>query len=176
MKNLSRFFLWDTMTEYEFPNAPAVESREELFAEVESWEAGPGGVVFQCMEDDEAGALDYACQLCEAVGDVTLIIEEVDTYATPNIIPAPLRRLIKKGRHWGVSLVFVSSAPSEIHRLCTSQSRRMIVFRLIEESHLKYVRRALRDHVDLVPELPDLHFLDWQQDKGIERGVISFEK
>lgn len=169
--SLPRWILWDTLGEYS--GAPIVKARADLFQEVEDW--GDGGVhrvIFNCLEDNEMEALSFTCRLCEALGNVTLIIEEVDSYATPTIIPPDLRRLLKIGRHYHVGMIFISRRPAEINRLITSQTRRFVCFRLIEPNDLRYLSSVIGSLSEDVKALADLHFVDWQHG-SIEKGQVN---
>lgn len=129
-----------------------------------------------CVEENEGGeveAFDFVCKLAGSVENVCLIVEEVDTYATPNVIPFELKRLLKVGRHFGVSMLFVSRRPAEIHRLITSQSQRFICFRMIEPNDVRYMTSIIGEAARELPDLPMLHFIDWQHGQ-IEKGVITF--
>ena len=175
ISSLPRFILWDTLGEY--TGFPSVSDDYGLFQEVTPWLDGGGfhRVVYNCLADDELKALEFACRVASALKNVCLIIEEVDTYATPNVIPNELKRLLKVGRHYGVSMIFVSRRPAEINRLITAQTRRFVLFRTTEPNDTRYLSSVIgADLSEEVRALPDLHFIDWQHGK-IERGVISFQ-
>lgn len=161
------------MGEYSFPGVPVVQSTAEIFEEVQNWpDFGVHRVIYNCVDGDEKDQLSFCCRLSEAIGNVVLIIEEVDQYATPHDIPADLRRLLKVGRHFNVGMVFVSRRPAEINRLITSQTREFILFRLIEPADLRYLSSVVGPVADDVSSLPDLHFIAWKHG-SIERGKVA---
>jgi hypothetical protein len=73
---------------------------------------------------------DFFCGLILAKGDMTLIVDEVDNYATSYFISSYFKKILKIGRHRNVSLITVSRRPKEMNPLIRSQAKRFIVFPL----------------------------------------------
>lgn len=168
---IPRFLLWDTLGEY--AGFDMFTDRAELFRHVSERQAGIFQCVFNCLEETEAEAFDWICELAAAVENVCLIVEEVDTYATPSVIPGSLRKLLKIGRHYGVSMIFVSRRPAEINRLITSQSQRFVCFRMFEPNDIRYLSSVIGPAAAELKDLPILHYLDWRHGV-IERGAIQW--
>uniref|UniRef100_A0A6H1Z6T9 Putative ATPase domain containing protein n=1 Tax=viral metagenome TaxID=1070528 RepID=A0A6H1Z6T9_9ZZZZ len=172
LKGLSRFVLWDTLDEYS--GFSRFEDFESVYALLNKHHLrGLFQVTFVCIEEDEEGALETMCELVMAVENLFFIVEEVDMFATPQSIPFEFRRLIKTGRHYGVNMIFVSQRPAMVNRLLTAQSRRFILFRTKEESDIRFLRAHVGEAADLVPDLPDMHFIDYNHGQ-IERGEIKW--
>ena len=168
LPDIPRFILWDTLGEYE-GYAQAI-NKQELFDYVWDNEAGVLQVVYNTIDEDDFG---FVCTVCENIGDLTFIVEEVDNYATPNLIPVELRRLLKYGRHVGLSMIFVSRRPAEINRLITSQSQRFICFTIIEPVDVRYLTSIIGPVAKVLPTLKKLEFVDWSPDR-IKRGQIKW--
>jgi len=75
-------------------------------------------------------AFDFFCALCLAKGGLTLVIDEVDNYATNHYISPRFKQALKYGRHRKVNLVMVARRPKEVHPLLRSQATRFIIFPL----------------------------------------------
>lgn len=166
-----RFVLWDTLSEYE--GYPIATNLNELYGELSKNEQGPVQVVYRSLSENDVDDLNIMCQMVMALGDCVLIVEEVDTYATPSVIPYDLKRLLKIGRHYGISMIFVSRRPAEINRLITSQSQRFVCFRIIEPNDIRYLRSIIGEPAGELPGLPVLSYLDWRHGEVV-RGQITF--
>lgn len=73
------------------------------------------------------------CLVVMAYGHITLVIDEVDQYATSYKLPDNLKKLVKYGRHREVNLVMVSRRPMEMNKLLRSQVNRFIIFPMSKE-------------------------------------------
>lgn len=71
---------------------------------------------------------DFICAIALAYGGITLIIDEVDNYATSQYMTPNFRKVIKYGRHRGVNVIAVSRRPMEMNKLIRSQANRFIIF------------------------------------------------
>lgn len=171
LREIPRFILWDTLGEYK--NFDIVETRRELVEYVDARGSGLIQVVFNCVNEDEETALNFTCRLAVAIEHICLIVEEVDAYATPASLPGDLRALLKRGRHAGVDLIFISRRPAEINRLITAQSRRFVCFRMAEPSDIRYMKSVIGEAAEELPALPLLNYVDWRHGT-IERGEIKW--
>lgn len=127
-------------------------------------------IIYNSIDDEDFG---FVCGLCENLGDLTFIVEEADNYANPNFCPIELKRLLKYGRHVGLSMIFVSRRPAEINRLITSQSQRFICFTIIEPTDVRYLTSVIGPVARVLPTLKKLEFVDWNPDR-IKRGKIKW--
>jgi len=178
LPGIPRFILWDTLGEYsekagQYEGFPEFDNLSDVYSEIRA--AGPNGIfqiVYNSLQDEDLNSL---CEIAAAAGPVCFIVEEVDTYATPWDCPIELKALLKKGRHWGVDMIFISRRPAEINRLITSQSQRFIVFRIIEGRDIAYLKSIIGPVADDIPKLDDLNYIDWKHGKT-EKKAISWKK
>ena len=168
LPDIPRFIIWDTLGEYN--GYPESKTKQELFDYVWDHNAGVLQVIYNSIDDEDFG---FVCGLCENLGDLTFIVEEVDNYATPNFMPIELKRLLKYGRHFGISMIFVSRRPAEINRLITSQSQRFICFTIIEPGDVRYLTSILGPVAKVLRTLKKLEFVDWSPDRT-KRGKIKW--
>ena len=163
--------MWDTLGEYgQYKLFTEVKTKQELFDYVWDHNDGVMQVIYNSIDDED---FSFVCSLCENLEDLTFIIEEVDNYATPNLCPIDLKRLLKYGRHSGLSMIFVSRRPAEINRLITSQSQRFICFTIIEPTDVRYLTSIIGPVAKVLPTLKKLEFVDWSPDR-IKRGEIKW--
>jgi len=168
LPEIPRFILWDTLGEYvEFKDFENCENIHDLFRYVKKNEGGVFQAVYNSVEDSE---IDHVCKITQAVGDCYLIIEEVDNFATPTNMPMELKKVLKYGRHYNISMIFISRRPAEINRLITSQSQRFVCFKMFEPRDITYLRSIMGPVADEIPKLEVLHYLDWQH------GQVSYGK
>ncbi|MDD5069087.1 MAG: hypothetical protein PHN89_05845 [Candidatus Pacebacteria bacterium] len=71
---------------------------------------------------------DFFCGMCLAKRNITMVIDEIDNYATNYYISPMFKKVIKYGRHRGVNVVMVARRPKEMHPLIRSQASRFIIF------------------------------------------------
>lgn len=177
LPTLPRFILWNTVND-DYSGFEVVNDREGLYQYVWKNRSGICQVVVNYLEekgleDKELEGFLFTCQVAEAVENICLIIEEIDTYATTQAIPYELKRLLKLGRHFGVSMIAVSRRPAEINRLITSQAQRFICFKTIEPNDVRYLSSIIGESARELSEIPLLHYLDWRHGQ-IEKGEIRF--
>lgn len=172
LPDLSRFILFDSLCEYTGFDVYQ-DDKEGIFNHVKKIKNGIFQTIYRCVQGDEAADFDFICSLAEAVEDVTLIVEEVDQYATPAYCPIKLKRVLKIGRHSGISMVFVSRRPAEVNRLITAQSRRFICFQMLEPNDVRYMRAVIGAVADEIPTLDKLSYIDWNHG-AVSRGKITW--
>lgn len=160
LPSFPRFILVDTLGEYS--GFRVVTDKQELFDLVWNKHQGIMQIIYNSIEDEDFG---FVCSLVEEIEDIILVVEEVDNYCTPMQIPVELKRLLKYGRHKGISMVFVSRRPAEINRLITSQTQRYICFTMIEPSDIRYMSSVIGHQAKDLPSLPKLQYIDWTSDR-----------
>jgi hypothetical protein len=93
--------------------------------------------------DDLDDVLPAICEAVYEIGQVHLVVEEADYWATPGAILPDLAHVFKYGRHRQVWVVAVARRPSEVHRLCTSQARHVWACATVEPRDVDYLRLAV---------------------------------
>jgi hypothetical protein len=73
-------------------------------------------------------AFDFFCALALAKRNITLVIDEVDNYASSYYLSDNFRKVLKYGRHRQVNIVMVARRPKEMNPLLRSQITRFIIF------------------------------------------------
>jgi DNA helicase HerA-like ATPase len=91
---------------------------------------------FESM-DEYGDALD----LCRDVGDLWIVVEELNFFVDCWSRDEPYLDLIRFGRHDGVSIVMVAQRAAEIPKLFTSQSDAIVSFRQTEPRDLDYLSK-----------------------------------
>jgi len=165
ISKLSRFLIYDTLGEYE--GAPRFEEIEDLLDYCERSGGGFLEAIYDPLNPQDDLNFSLFCRIARALGNIYVIIEEFDLFATPFSIPLELQALIKYGRHRGVNVLGVSRRPAEVSRLFTSQATRFILFRQIEPRDVQYFRSIVGTSADMLPTLEPYYFLDIDFSKGM---------
>jgi hypothetical protein len=100
----------------------------------------------RCYISPNLATFDIFCGLCLAKGNITLIVDEVDSYCTSQFMTRHFKELIKIGRHRQVNLVAASRRPHEMNPLIRSQANRFVIFPMGGEDakHLEsYIRNIM---------------------------------
>lgn len=90
------------------------------------------------MDDEETLQTDaeHIVRLAMAIGDCTVIFEEIADYsANPKI-----RTVFRRGRKLGVRCIAISQRPAEIHKTVTSQAACVIAFHFDEPRDVEYIK------------------------------------
>lgn len=163
IKGLTRYLLYDTIGEYE--SGPHFEDIEDLIDYCGPYENGGGFLeaVYDPIGNDDFGLF---CDVALALGNVYVIIEEMDEFTTPYYTPIELQQMIKRGRHRGVNVLGVSRRPAEISRLFTSQATRFVVFRMFEPRDIAYYKSIIGPVADCLSQLNNYDFFDIDFNQG----------
>lgn len=161
IKGQARYLLYDALGEYD--GAPQFE---DIGALLDFCKAHTGGFFEAIYDPIEHEDFPLFCRIALTLGNIYVVIEEIDLFATPYLSPPELQKLIKYGRHYGVNVLGVSRRPSEVSRLFTSQASRFVLFRQIEPRDITYFRSIIGPDADRLPDLPPYCFLDIDFSKG----------
>lgn len=107
-----------------------------------------------------------------ALGDVTFVVEEIDSICTANDMPEPMQAIIQRGRHRNIELIGVTPAPFGIHRDLTRQAKDIYVFKTNEPRDVLYLRQLLGESIEeKLTALEPFQFIHWSE--GIENVRVG---
>lgn len=109
----------------------------------------------------------YLWMLAWLVGDLTVVIEEADTYFPRGVIPAEFIELTGRGRHRQISLVVVSRTPYRLPIEIRREADRLIAFHLAERRDRAWVADFPGSSAETAEEIRQLDRLEYRQ---IERS------
>lgn len=92
-------------------------------------------------------------------GDLFLIVDDVELYFAPNQADPFLMRMVRYGRHRGISVVGISQRPAGLDKNLVAQADIRILFQLTEPNDLLYVRKWCNVAEDDLRSLPARKFL-----------------
>jgi len=102
--------------------------------------------------DDMEDALGVL-EVCGAMHDYLLVVEEASWLCSAAHIPQQLARLVRFGRHRGISQLYVAQRPTMVHRDVTSQSDVLVSFNQHERRDVAYLQSILGDQAERLPSL-----------------------
>jgi len=79
-------------------------------------------------------------ELIYQIGNVTLVVEEIDLYCSSHSSDPFLKRIIRYGRHRNIDLIGVSRRPAEITKDLVSQSDLLLSFKQTQKIEIDFFR------------------------------------
>ncbi|WP_377704928.1 hypothetical protein [Pseudoduganella sp. UC29_71] len=123
--------------------------------------------------DHFARIFDLSCQLTYLARNCVFLPEELSNFTKPSWAPPLWKRMCNSGRHEGVHVIGVSQYPAQIDKAFLSNATLIHVGFLGEESHRKAVAARMDISPDVIRDLQDLHYLEWERKtRSIQRGTI----
>jgi len=168
----------DTLGEHRdwCPMCPAKEMDEQVRMLAEPPEHFQWSFMVSPHHKDENGNNLHFESLCSAAmlaGEMTLVIEEVDHYASANFISPSLQVLVDYGRHKLVNVVWLTRNLSVVPRILTSQTDLFVLFKQQEPRYLEAMEdRFTEEIVDAVEALPQFEYITVDREKNWERHKL----
>lgn len=130
------------------------------------------------MPDDiySLDEFDAVCRLAYALGQLTLVAEEIMTYTTSHALKRAdkgqgFKRLLTAGRSKNISTYLLTQRPFSIPREVTSQARTAYLFRTHEQSDINYIKQTFgADAAEQVASLTGYDHIEWNNDGTIQRS------
>lgn len=162
LKHYRRMIIFDTMDEY------LTESGIDILS-VSDFENTIKTLISHdtqdfCLRVSSKKFTDY-CDILDIVvnnqfRNITLVIDEIDKFASPSSIEASVNNLYNVGRHFEVNVIAASRRPNQVHRIITSQSHLLILFHTNEPRDLAYIREyANKDAANAVKGLKRYEYI-----------------
>jgi hypothetical protein len=113
--------------------------------------------------ENERPEFSEVAELVFACGNMTVVIEEADTFCRPQQVDLATWKILKRGRHRDLRVIMITQRPFGIDRTVTSQADEIVVFRTEEPRDLAYLEdRIGKDAVSKIVTLPEYHYVLWQ--------------
>ena len=139
VKGCLRLLIWDPLGEYGKEDCPAAVIHDlPSFMDYPLESLSAFRVSYRPIEDAEE--IEWFLRVAHAIGNLTLLLEEVDTVCSPSFTPFDLKRVLRRGRHRGISVIGVSRNPAEVSRDLTRACERLILYGMHEPRDLEYFR------------------------------------
>lgn len=164
----------DTLNEYseqDFPNAETVFTFHDFSEKLKQYKTENRQafvLIFQfdiesTMNDQE---FDHILRLCYYFGNMQIVIEEVQNFATPHLLPHWLKQCLFTGRHQHISLLFTTQRPAMLNKNILSQCAHVFCGQLIETNDIIYVSGFFKKDGQKLTSMAERRFL-YHSPKGI---------
>jgi len=157
LENLDRFILWDFLAEYD--QGKRFENIQDFLEHCEAL-SEHGGFLDVVLNPIDETSFPFFCRAALPLGNLYVIVEELDVVARANWAPIEFQAMVKRGRHYNVNVIGVSRRPAEVSRLFTSQATRFILFRQVEPTDISYFRSMVGIQANKLPSLDQFHYFD----------------
>lgn len=122
-----------------------------------------------------ADVFNVTCQLAYLAGNCVFLPEELSNFTSPSYAPPLWKRMCNSGRHEGVHVIGVSQYPAQVDKAFLSNATLIHVGFLGEEPHRKAVSSRMDIPQEMIRDLPDLHYLEWERGtRAVSKGTIAF--
>jgi len=117
-------------------------------------------IVYRPMQPKEE--IEWLADAVFALGDLTFVVEEIDSICTPFDMAPPMQAIIQRGRHKNIEMIGVTPAPFGIHRDLTRQAKDIFVFKTTEPRDVQYLQRLLGERIEhKLAALGQYEFIHW---------------
>lgn len=168
--NHSRLLVYDIMSEYTGGIVFGTETVTDL---IEFWGhiyKKDFKLIYRPVQPKKE--IDDLARLVFALGNMTFVVEEIDSICTAYDLPESFSRIIARGRHRNITLIGVTPAPFGIHRDLTRQAKEIYVFNTKEPRDRDYLRNLLGQEIESkLDALGQYEYVKWEDGKdGLEIG------
>lgn len=116
--------------------------------------------------------IEWLAEAIYTLGNLTFIVEEIDSICTAWEIPQWMQAIIQRGRHRNIEMIGVTPAPFGIHRDLTRQAKDIFVFKTNEPRDMQYLRQLLGESIEeKLTALEPYQFIHWSE--GIENVRVG---
>jgi len=162
--NHQRLLIYDIMSEYTDGLVFGPETKRE-FAEFWGY-IYKKSFRFAYRPIQPKEEIDYLARLVFALGNMTFVVEEIDSICTAYDLPETFSRIIARGRHRNITLIGVTPAPFGIHRDLTRQAKEIYIFDTNEPRDRVYLRNLLGQEIEpKLDALGQFEYVKWEDGK-----------
>lgn len=97
------------------------------------------------------------------------VCDEVQKVTTTSDCPKPLKNIVQTGRRFNLDTALMSQQPNRIHNELREQVTELVMFNLIDENSLKFVKKMGLDEMPIM-KLPELHYIWYDLKRGTTRN------
>jgi hypothetical protein len=172
----NRLMIWDPMREYaEF--GQVFDSLELMVDTLGKQSAKKFSVVFQPASNEKARAkqFDVFCGLAMALGDLTLVVEELKFVTKPGYAPIRWSAVTMTGRHKGLTVIGASQRPASIDKDFLGNCTCIRTGRLAYPEDVRSVSRAMQVSDTDIAALKPLEWIEKDMATGtVRNGKLVF--
>lgn len=132
-------------------------------------------IIYQPLNPREDFA--YVCDLVFKCGDMTFLVEEIDTFVPldPRSIDSEFLMLVQRGRHQEIELIGITQRPYAIPAILRSQCKDLYTFYQFEQRDIEWLRGIIGNTAEEVPSLKQFEYFHWENG-NINKGKTVKDK
>lgn len=123
---------------------------------------------------DPVAQFDLANQMALAVGNCSVLWEEIDMFTPRGRLPPFAYQLVNSGRHDGVRLIACARRVLRVSRDLTASATRIVMFQTAEPRDVRYLEEFIGQAAHQVRDLAQWHALDWHERDGASVRAAPF--
>ncbi len=166
-----RVLVWDLLGEHRWCPNRLRDARD--ITRFIAWAHGRERFAARVVPEDGGDeTFDALCDLAYREGRLLLVVEEVAMVSKPNWLPASFDKIVRLGRHRGVSVAWTTQRLSEVARRLTSTTDAFLLFFHHEPRDVEAIQQRCGVTVaDTVSRLGRHNFVSWE----VATGRIAIE-
>lgn len=160
-----RKVIFDTLGEYDSSDGTLCLDFDDFCKKVLETEKSDSFTLiyqFDIESSDQTEEFNEAMRVLYYRGDVFVLIEEVQNFASTHSMPHWLRQALFTGRHRHLALGFTTQRPGECHKSIVSQANHCFFGSLHEKNDTEYCKTVLGSNAQLLAGLPEREFIYFQ--------------
>lgn len=182
-ENYPRVFVFDVLNEYPTTEGIHVFSWKQFHTQMlkilrEKTKTWKMVYHFDLENDDNAAELNQALKILYAIGNMLIVVEEVQHFSTPQAMPHWLKNCLTQGAHRKLAMLFTTQHVGSLNKKVFSQANHVFCGSLHAQGDVDYVRSVLRDRADELYNLAPRNFLYFSPGSPIRtlttQGRIAF--
>lgn len=121
---------------------------------------------------------DFICELVFACGDITFVVEEIDTFLS--LSPAGLSHnflnIVQRGRHRDIELIGITQRPYTMPAILRSQCKELYSFRKFEQRDIEWLRGIFGNRAEEIKTLEQYEYLSFVDNHIDKRKTVIVGK
>lgn len=173
-----RKVIFDTLGEYSDTDGLVCHSFEDFSKKIlETEHSESFTIIYQFDVEcaDQTDEFNHAMRVLWYRGNVLVVVEEIQNFASTHNLPHWLRQSLFTGRHRQMGLVFTTQRPGECHKSIISQASHCFFGSLHEKNDIDYCKTVLGQNSLLLSSLPLREFLYFRPGMPLTRLSESGE-
>jgi len=174
IQNQKRLVIVDTLAEYgektndlPFCKGVIIDDLYSFISYLQSTHDKEFRVILRLTDEAE---VEKAFETIWTVGELLLVIEEVDYYCNPSFISPAFSKIYKYGRHKNLSTIAISRRPYEVNRLLTAQADTVVSFQQREQRDIEYLAKfSDGERAEKLRDLPVGQFIVWGDENILKK-------
>lgn len=159
LPRLPKWILWDYKHEYYPQNYRGCIETHDIHVLITAYNRGAPRIIFKPWDKSEF-AFNTFCACILQMVNTTLIVEEVDQYATSYKITPNLKTLVNVGSSGrGIGLITIARRTKRVNPDILSNAHHIIAFRQLRPEDLQYLAAFVGNEIYKLPELPQYYFI-----------------